>query len=107
MNRGLLVLGACALVTSVSAAASDPFVKDQAVLQLDGIDLSTVDGQQRLAIRMDRAARDVCGDGMESIHLSAAAAARECRTAVREDIRQQIETRLASKSAGTQLASAR
>lgn len=107
MKKGLLVLGACALVTSVSATANTPFAQDEAVLQLDGIDLSTADGQNRLAIRMDKVARDVCGDGLDTVHLSAAATARECRSAVREDIRKQIETRLAAKDAQVQLASSR
>ena len=108
MKKGLLVLGACALATSVSAAASDnPFAKDETILRLDGLDLSTADGQQRLAIRMDNAARTVCGDRLASVHLALDARARKCRTAVIADIRTQIEARLAdaAKVSGTQLAS--
>lgn len=107
MNKGLMVLGACALLTSVPAAADSPFAKDEAVLQLDGLDLSTADGQQRLAIRMDAAARQVCGDRLESVHLALAATARECRIAVLEDIRKQIETRMAARTPSVQLASNR
>lgn len=107
MKKGLLVLGACALLTSVSAVAN-PLAKDEAVLRLDGIDLSTADGQQRLAIRMDAAARAVCGDRLASVHLAAAAKAEACRTAVIADIRDQIEAHVAKTDrAGTQLASAR
>jgi UrcA family protein len=110
MKKGLLVLGACALVTSVSAAATDnPFAKDETILRLDGLDLSTAEGQQRLAIRMDNAARTVCGDRLSSVHLALGARARECQTAVIADIRTQIEARMANaaKAPATQLASNR
>jgi len=108
MKKGLLVLGACALVTSISATATEnPFAKDETILRLDGLDLATSDGQQRLAIRMDQAARAVCGDRLASVHLAAGAKAQECRTAVIADIRTQIEARMATKASGTQLASIR
>lgn len=110
MKKGLWVLGACALATSVSAAATDnPFARDETILRLDGLDLSTADGQQRLAIRMDNAARTVCGDRLASVHLAADTRARECRTAVIADIRAQIESRMAdaAKGQGIQLASSR
>jgi len=104
-TKGLLALAACALATSVPAAAADnPFAKDQAVLRLSDLNLSTVDGQQRLAIRMDEAARAVCGDRLSSVHLDLSAKARECRTEGLADIRAQIETRLAAQSSQTQLA---
>lgn len=110
MKKGLLVLGACALATSMSAAATDnPFARDEAVLRLDGLDLSTAQGQQRLAIRMDQAARTVCGDRLASVHLNMDARARECRTAVLADIRTEIEARtaVAARAGQTQLALAR
>ena len=110
MKRGLLALAACALAIPMSAAATDnPFAKDEAVLRLSGLDLSTAEGQQRLAIRMDAAARAVCGDRLATVHLASDARARECRTEVLADIRDQIEARaaLAAKGAPTQLASAR
>lgn len=110
MMKGLLVLGVCALATSVSAAATEnPFAKDETVLQLKGLDLATADGQQRLAIRMDDAARTVCGDRLASVHLAANAKAQKCRTAVIADIRTQIEARMAdaAKTSGTQFASSR
>lgn len=111
MNRkGLLAPAMCALVAAMPAAATDnPFAKDQAVLHLGGLDLTTVDGQQRLAIRMDEAARAVCGDRLASVHLALDARARECRAAVLADIRAQIESRMAAtgKASPTQLASLR
>ena len=110
MKKGLLVLAACALATSVSAAATDnPFAKDEAVLRLNGLDLSTAEGQQRLAIRMDAAATAVCGDRMSSVHLAADAHARECKAEVLADIRTEIEARTAAaeKAGQTQLASSR
>ena len=40
MKKGLWVLGACALATSVSATATDnPFARDETILRLDGLDL--------------------------------------------------------------------
>lgn len=109
MKKGLLVLAACAMASSASAAntTNDPFVQDKATLRLDGLDLSTADGQQRLAIRMDQAARAVCGDGLSSIHLVLGASERECRTAVIADIRTQIEARIAANAPQTKLASSR
>lgn len=106
-KKGLLAMAACALVTSAPAAAADnPFARDQALLRLSDLDLATVDGQQRLAIRMDEAARAVCGDRLSSVHLELGARARECQAQVRADIRTQIESRLAAASApsGAQLA---
>lgn len=110
MKKGLLVLAACALASSMPAAATDnPFAKDEAVLRLSGLDLSTAEGQQRLAIRMDQAARAVCGDRLATVHLAADARARECHASVLADIRTEIEARTAAndKAAQTQLASSR
>lgn len=109
MKKGLLALAACALATSVSAASTDPFARDGAVLRLNGLDLSTAKGQQGLAIRMDEAARAVCGDRLSSVHLVLGTRARECRTAVIADIRAQIEARTAfvANTSQTQLASSR
>lgn len=110
MKKGLLVLGVCALATSVSAAATaNPFARDETILRLDGLDLSTVEGQRRLAIRMDQAARAVCGDRLSSVHLAAHAKAQECRTAVIADIGKRIEAQIAKaeKSSGIWFASSR
>jgi UrcA family protein len=110
MKKGLLAMAVCALASTMPAAAADnPFAKDEAVVRLNGLDLSTVEGQQRLAIRMDAAARAVCGDRMASVHLATDARARECQEAVLADIRTEIEARtaVAEKAAPTQLASSR
>ena len=110
MTKGRLILAACAVALSVPAAATDnPFAREEAVLRLSGLDLSTAEGQRRLAIRMDAAARAVCGDRLASVHLAADTRARECRTAVLADIRNEIEARTAAaeKIAPTQLASNR
>lgn len=110
MKTGLMALAVFALVTSASAGATDnPFAKDKATLNLRGLDLSTADGQQRLAIRMDQAARAVCGDRLASVHLDLERKAQECRTAVIADVRAQIESRTAHAAiaAPVHLASAR
>ena len=107
MKAGFLALATFAMATSASAATTnDPFVQDKAVLNLEGLDLATVDGQERLAIRMDAAARAVCGDRLDTVHLAVAEKARECRTAVLANIRDKIETRMAADKAQVQLASA-
>ncbi len=96
MKIGLAALAALAFATSANAApAENPFAKDQTILQLGSLDLSTPDGQQRLAIRVDQAARSVCGDRLATVHLDAEAKSRECRAAVVADVRSQIETRTA------------
>lgn len=109
MKTGLLALAAFGLATSASAATTteNPFAQDKATLRLSGLDLSTADGQQRLAIRMDQAARAVCGDRLASVHIALGERTRECRTAVIADIRAQIDARLADASSAvpTQLAS--
>lgn len=97
MKSGLVALATVtfALTASSAFAAENPFAKDKAVLDLQGLDLSTADGQQRLAIRLDQAARAVCGERLSSVHLALEAKTQECRTAVAADVRSQIEARLA------------
>ena len=111
MQFGLVALATFALATSASAAATteNPFAQDQAILNLKGLDLSTAEGQQRLAIRMAQAARAVCGDRLASVHLAMESKARACRTAVVADIRSQIEARTASaaRSSSVRLAALR
>jgi UrcA family protein len=112
MKIGLMALAACALTVSGSASAAtdeNPFARDQVMLDLKGLDLATTDGQQRLAIRMDQAARSVCGEGMARVHLMAERKAQDCRAAVKADIRTRIEARMATASTPSrvQLASAR
>jgi len=105
MKIGLLALAAIGLATSASAATTDnPFAEEKTMLRLDGLDLSTADGQQRLAIRMDQAARTVCGDRLASVHLALGERERECRTAVVADIRTQIEARMALAAKPVQVA---
>jgi UrcA family protein len=97
MKTGLVALAALAFATTASAAsaAENPFAQDKAVLNLKGLDLSTADGQQRLAVRIDNAARAVCGDRVASVHLALEAQAQECRAAVVANVRSQVEARVA------------
>ncbi|WP_313433649.1 UrcA family protein [Novosphingobium sp.] len=110
MKIGILALASLAFASQASAATGEnPFAQDRAVLELKGLDLATAEGQQRLAIRMDNAARSVCGEKMASVHLVAERKAQDCRTAVLADIRSQIENRRADAFAtsATRLAIAR
>jgi UrcA family protein len=96
MKTGLAALAALAFATPALAnTAENPFAQDSAVLNLKGLDLSTADGQERLAIRIDQAARAVCGDRVAAVHLELEAKAQACRTAVVADVRTQVEQRLA------------
>lgn len=105
MKTALAALAALAIATSASAAPTqNPMAKDQAILNLQGIDLASAEGQQRLAIRMDQAARAVCGENLANVHLAAEAKAQACRTAVIADVRSQIESRMALASAPTRVA---
>jgi len=110
MKIGLAAVAAFAFATSAFAStAENPFAQDKAILNLKGLDLSTAEGQQRLAIRMDQAARAVCGEHLASVHLALEAKAKECRSAVIADVRSRIEARTASASpvSSVRLASAR
>lgn len=111
MKTRLVALATVAFALTATGAAADenPFAKDQAILNLADLDLSTADGQQRLAIRVDQAARAVCGDRLSNVHLSAEAKTQECRASVAADVRAQIEQRLAraSTASGAKLASLR
>lgn len=108
MKIGLVALATLAFATSASAATTEnPFAQDQAILTLKGLDLSSAEGQQRLAIRLDQAARAVCGDRLASVHLALESKTQECRTAVVTDVRSQIEARLASAASGPRLAALR
>jgi len=114
MNNRLMappaIMAALMLGSSASAATnSNPFAQDKVILQLSDLDLATPQGQQRLAIRMDQAARAVCGEKMASIHLALEDQARACRAEVLADIRSRIEARsaLADKPVVMRLASNR
>ena len=100
MKIGLVAFATLAFATSASAAttAENPFAQDKAVLTLKGLDLSSPDGQQRLAIRIDNAARAVCGDRVAAVHLALEAQAQECRVAVAANVRSQVEARVAKAS---------
>lgn len=107
MKIGLAVLAALAFATPALAGTTEnPFAEDKAILNLRGLDLSTSEGQQRLAIRMDQAAGAVCGTDLAALPLSAQAKAQECRTAVIADVRSQIEARsaMAAPASAKQLA---
>ena len=91
MKIGIVALAAAMAATPAFAAPGDnPFSADSAVLDLRGLDLTSVEGQQRLAIRMDQVANTVCGEGMSSIHLALGAQARACHADVIADIRSRI-----------------
>jgi UrcA family protein len=103
MKIGLVALAALMTAAPAFAAPHDnPFSADSAVLDLRGLDLTSVDGQQRLAIRMDRVADTVCGEGMSSIHLALGAQARACHADVIADMR----SRIANATATTNIAKA-
>ena len=103
-------LAACAAILvatpTFAAPGSDPLSADSTVMSLRGLDLTSVDGQRRLAIRMENAASAVCGRGMSRIHLALDAQARECRADVMADIRTRIAKATAARNPGpgTQLA---
>lgn len=103
MKIALVAFATLAFASPALAATENPFAKDQVILDLKGLDLSTADGQQRLAIRLDQAARAVCGDGLATVHLDAENKAQACRIAVAADVRTQIEARLARNSSVSQV----
>lgn len=107
MKIGIVALAALMTATPAFAAPGDnPFSADSATLDLRGLDLTSVEGQQRLAVRMDRVADTVCGTGMSSIHLALGAQARACHADVIADIRSRIAaaTAVASSAKANQLA---
>jgi UrcA family protein len=97
MKIGMAALAAILVAgPGLAASGSNPFSADSVVLDLRGIDLASVDGQQRLAIRMDQAANAVCGEGMSSIHLALGAQTRACHADVIADIRSRISAATAA-----------
>jgi UrcA family protein len=110
MKFSLVALAAVAFAAPAfaSTTAENPLAQDKAILNLRGLDLSTVQGQQRLAIRLDQAARAVCGERLATVHLALEAKAVECRSAVVADVRSQVEARLAKagKTPAVQFAAA-
>ena len=97
MKVAVAALAALALAGPTWAAeTANPLARDKVVLDLKGLDLATVDGQRHLAIRMDQAARAVCGDRVATIHLALEEQSRACQAEVIADIRSRIETRTAA-----------
>lgn len=78
-----------------SAEPVNPLAATSVVLGIKDLDLASVDGQRRLAIRIDNAARAVCGDRVATIHLALAEQSRACQSDVTADIRSRIEMRTA------------
>lgn len=113
MKSSHFVLATLAFAIAIPAPAlastsNNPLAESKATLDLKALDLSTADGQQRLAIRIDQAARAVCGDRLAAVHLALDSQAQACRTSVAADVRAQIETRVALAShAPVRLATAR
>lgn len=111
MKTALVALAILAFATSATTATANanPFAQAKALLKLQDLDLATAEGQTRLAIRVDQAARAVCGDRLSGLHLAVEAKAQGCRVAVASDVRAQIEARLAKASAASavRIASAR
>lgn len=96
MKVCIAALAALSLGTAAFAGTTaNPFGKDAAVLTLKGLDLATADGQQRLAVRIDQAARAVCGESLANVHLDLEVKARGCRADVAEQVRAQVDARLA------------
>lgn len=100
MNKAAFAaLAAFAAAPAVLAAPADnPLAKDSVVLSLSKLDLATVNGQRSLAIRMDQAARAVCGDRLSTVHLALEEQSRACQAEVKADIRARIEARTADAS---------
>jgi UrcA family protein len=110
MKFALVALAAVAFATPAFASTvENPLAQESVMLNLKGLDLATADGQQRLAIRMDQAARAVCGDQLSAVGLVVVSKSQECRAAVVADVRTQVEARLAAASTSkpVQFASAR
>jgi UrcA family protein len=98
-----ILVALCALAAATPALADDnPFAKENVVVSLAGLNLSTVAGQRALDQRLSHAAAQVCGEGMSRIHLAAENKSRACRAEVVADYRAQ----LAARKAKTSLASA-
>jgi UrcA family protein len=100
MKIGIAVIVAASLGSAAFAGTTDnPFGRDSTVLTFKDLDLATAKGQQRLAVRVDQAARAVCGESLATVHIDAEARARACRADVAEQVRDQIEARTATASA--------
>ena len=97
MTKAILAVIAAA-ASAASASATEPrsvLAKDAVVLDLRNIDLATVGGQRVLAIRMDQAARAVCGDRLATVHLDLEPPSRSGRGSGAANIRSQSAARRA------------
>jgi UrcA family protein len=97
LKAACAALAACVIAPALYAAPgpANPLVQSSTILKLDGVNLATASGQRVLAIRMDQAARAVCGERLANIHLALDAQSRACRTEVKADLRSRIEQRTA------------
>lgn len=92
LKATLAVLTVCPIAPALHAAEPvNPLVKSSVTMNLSGLDLTTAEGQRRLAIRMGQAAREVCGSRLSTVHLALGAQSRECQAEVKADIRSRIE----------------
>jgi len=90
MKIGAAALAAILAATPALATTDDnPFSADSVVLDLRGINLASVEGQQRLA-------------GMSSIHLALGAQTRACHADVVADIRSRITAATAAADTAKQ-----
>ncbi|WP_292633036.1 MULTISPECIES: UrcA family protein [unclassified Novosphingobium] len=96
-KASMAVLAASVITISpvYATAPVNPLVESSVILKLGNLDLATVDGQRQLSLRMNQAARKVCGERLSSIHLSLEAQSRECKAEVVADIRSRIEQQVA------------
>jgi UrcA family protein len=106
MTRMLAVLATAALVVPAGTALADPFAKNEAAFHYADLNLASADGQVRLASRLDQAARDVCGRGMDRVHPMLAQQAEACRNEVIAAAREKIDLRIAAARAPQALAMA-
>ncbi|MET0376206.1 MAG: UrcA family protein, partial [Rhizorhabdus sp.] len=112
MNRLQAVLGAAMLVVPVvggSAVAGGTaadlgtqtngsvFASERTGLRYDDLDMSRADDRMRLAARLDRAAADVCGRGLDRVHPTLAQAAAQCKRETIAETRAQIDRRMAAR----------
>lgn len=97
MKMQSLVLALAAAVFAVPAAAGDE-TRSRAVHYGD-LDLTSVEGQQQLDIRLERAAREVCrvNEPVTGSHLRSPQA-RECYREARRSLDQQYAQLVARKS---------
>ncbi len=97
MNRLTAVLATAMLVVPAGAAIANPFAKSESAVRYTDLDLSTAAGRQRLDVRLDQAAADVCGRGFDRIHPTLAQQAATCRHDVAAETREKITQRIAAR----------